>query len=484
MRRLKIPTLLGAFITLLDDRLGETIVLPLLPFLLEQFTTSATTLGFLTGTYALSQFAASPLIGALSDRFGRKPIMITCVSGSVIGICLFAITVSLNWNNYLPKETNPKNIIPVVTRSEWIVDTENSPAALSNSLTTDERWQTHLKHQQWLKNKDSEEIQANLISKERVHTPLFWASTLPLILLFLARIIDGISGGTASTATTILADISTPENRAKTFGLIGVAFGLGFILGPGLGTALAKFSVTLPVWVASGFAIFNLVFVIWFLPETLPKNKRNLLPRKRDLNPISQLLIVFKNPLARRLCLSFFVFFMAFNGFTAVLVLYLKEKFGWSPELCSAAFIVVGVIAMIVQGGLIGPLVKRFGESRLTFTGIGFVMTGCILLTLAKIDTSIPLVFSGVAILAMGTGVITPSLRALISRRLNSIGQGAVLGNLQGLQSLGTFLGAIAAGRSYDLLGPRSPFIGTIVLLILVMFLISGKKIRTQRINT
>jgi DHA1 family tetracycline resistance protein-like MFS transporter len=405
LRRLKIPTLLGAFITLLDDRLGETIVLPLLPFLLEQFTTSATTLGFLTGTYAISQFAAAPLIGAMSDRFGRKPIMITCVSGSVIGICLFALTVSLNWDNYLP-----------------------------------------------------------------------------LSLLFLARIIDGISGGTAATATTILADISTPENRAKTFGLIGVAFGLGFILGPGLGTALAKFSVTLPVWVASGFAIFNLIFVIWFLPETLPKNKRNLLPRKRDLNPISQLLVVFKNPLARRLCLSFFVFFMAFNGFTAVLVLYLKEKFGWSPELCSAAFIVVGVIAMIVQGGLIGPLVKRFGESRLTFAGIGFVMTGCILLTLANIDTSIPLVFSGVAILAMGTGLVTPSLRALISRRLSSIGQGAVLGNLQGLQSLGTFLGAIAAGRSYDLLGPRSPFFGTILLLLFVMFLISGKSLTKKKV--
>ena len=93
MRRLKIPTLLGAFITLLDDRLGETIVLPLLPFLLEQFTTSATTLGFLTGTYAISQFASAPLIGAVSDRFGRKPIMITCVSGSVIGICLFLLAL-------------------------------------------------------------------------------------------------------------------------------------------------------------------------------------------------------------------------------------------------------------------------------------------------------------------------------------------------------------------------------------------------------
>lgn len=201
MRRPKIPTLLSAFITLLNDRLGETIVFPLLPFLLEQFTKSGTTLGLLAGTYAISQFTVSPLIGALSDRFGRKPIMITCVSGSVIGLCLFALTVSFNWKNYLP----------------------------------------------------------------------LWASSLPLLLLFLSRIIDGISGGTAATATAILADISTPENRAKTFGLIGVAFGLGFILGPGLGTTLAQYSVTLPVWAASGFALLNLSLVLWLLPETLPK---------------------------------------------------------------------------------------------------------------------------------------------------------------------------------------------------------------------
>ena len=102
MQKPKIPTLLSAFITLLNDRLGETIVFPLLPFLLERFTTSGSTLGLLAGTYAISQFTVAPLIGALSDRFGRKPIMITCVSGSVIGLYLFAITVTLNWNNFLP----------------------------------------------------------------------------------------------------------------------------------------------------------------------------------------------------------------------------------------------------------------------------------------------------------------------------------------------------------------------------------------------
>ncbi|AAQ00905.1 MULTISPECIES: MFS transporter [Prochlorococcus] len=412
LKKPKVPTLLCAFITLLNDRLGETIVFPLLPFLLERFTSSGSTIGLLAGTYAISQFTVAPLIGALSDRFGRKPIIIICVFGSVIGLSLFAITVSLNWENILPVS----------------------------------------------------------------------AASLPLIFLFIARIIDGISGGTATTATAILADISTPENRAKTFGLIGVAFGLGFLLGPGLGTTLAKYSVTLPVWAATAFAMLNLTLVTWLLPETHPVNARNQLPRKRELNPITQLSLIFTNPSLRRLCLGFFLFFMAFNGFTAILVLYLKQAFNWSPELASLTFVVVGLVAMVVQGGLIGPLVNRFGEWRLTMIGIGFVIIGCLLLPIANQGNAIPIVFTAVAILALGTGLVTPCLRALVSKRLNATNQGAILGSLQGLQSLGTFIGAAIAGISYDFLGVKSPFLGTSIVLIIVIILISNKRhIKSQR---
>lgn len=405
MRRFRFPTLLSAFLTLLNDRLSESIFLPLLPFLLVDFSSSGSTVGLLSGTYALSQFAVAPLIGALSDRFGRKPVISLCVLGSVIGMGLFATTLTLPWQQLWPSAA---------------------------------------------------------------------AAGLPLTMLFLARIIDGASGGTAATATAVLADITTPENRAKAFGLIGVAFGLGFALGPGLGGLLGDVNRILPAWAATAFALTNLVVVLGLLPETHPVAARKRLPRKRELNPITLLMRVFSKPDVRRLSVAFFGFFMTFNGFTTVLVLYLRNNFRWTEGMAGAAFALVGVIAMVVQGGLIGPLVKRFGELRLTLTGLGLLTVGCLLVPLATPANSVPVVYSAVSLLALGTGLVTPCLRALVSRRLGSDGQGSALGGLQGLQSLGTFLGASAAGFSYDRIGPTSPFWFGCVMLVGVALLVAG----------
>ena len=405
LRRFQFPTLLSAFLTLLNDRLSESIFLPLLPFLLEDFSSSGSTVGLLSGTYALSQFTVAPLIGALSDRFGRKPVISCCVMGSVLGMGLFATTLTLPWQQVWPGAA---------------------------------------------------------------------AAGVPLTMLFLARVIDGASGGTAATATAVLADITTPENRAKAFGLIGVAFGLGFALGPGLGGLLGDVNRILPAWAATAFALTNLVVVLGLLPETHPVDARKQLPRKRELNPITLLARVFSKPEVRRLSVAFFGFFMTFNGFTTVLVLYLRNNFNWTEGMAGAAFALVGVIAMVVQGGLIGPLVKRFGELRLTLTGLGLLTVGCLLVPMASTETSVPVVYTAVSLLALGTGLVTPCLRALVSRRLGSEGQGSALGGLQGLQSLGTFLGASAAGFSYDRIGPTSPFWFGGVMLVGVALLVAG----------
>lgn len=405
MRRFQFPTLLSAFLTLLNDRLSESIFLPLLPLLLKDFISSGTTLGLLSGTYALSQFTVAPLIGALSDRFGRKPVISLCVMGSVLGMGLFATTLSLPWQQIWPGAA---------------------------------------------------------------------AAGLPVAILFVARIIDGASGGTAATATAVLADITTPENRARAFGLIGVAFGLGFAIAPGLGGLLGDINKSLPAWAATGFALINLIVVLELLPETHSLNARKQLPRKRELNPITLLRRVFSRPDVRRLSIAFFGFFMTFNGFTNVLSLYLINNFNWTGGMLGAAFALVGVIAMVVQGGLIGPLVKRFGELRLTLFGLALLMVGCLLIPLATPITSIPVVYTAVSLLAVGTGLVTPCLRTLVSRRLDHDGQGAALGGLQGLQSLGTFLGASAAGFSYDKLGPTSPFWFGGMMLVGVALLVAG----------
>jgi len=198
MRPARPSTLLCAFLTLLNDRLGESLIFPLLPFLLAGFTSDGRTLGLLTGSYAVAQFLATPWIGALSDRYGRRPVIAVCVAGSVVGLSLFSATIAFPW------------------ASAW-------PAAR--------------------------------------------AAGLPLALLFAGRLIDGLSGGTAATAGAVLTLALRPERRAKAFGLIGVAFGLGFILGPALGGVLARINVTLPVWAAAGFALVNLLLVLLLLPS-------------------------------------------------------------------------------------------------------------------------------------------------------------------------------------------------------------------------
>ncbi len=368
------PRLLFIFITILIDKLGESLIFPILPFLVERFRSDAFTLGLLASSFAIAQFIASPIIGALSDRYGRRPILLVCILGTAVSYYLFGLAASL-----------------------W--------------------------------------------------------------MLFFSRVVDGITGGVAATAQAYIADISSPENRAKNFGLTGAAFGLGFTLGPALGGVLANINLNLPVFVAGTIALLNF-FLGWFvLPESLEKDQRRPLTLK-DLNPIGQLADLLKNPKIQGLLISFFIFNFAFAGFSSIFVLFLNDRYGWGPTQAAIVFFFIGIVSTIVQGGLIRQLLPRFGEAKLSVMGL--LLVAIAFAGIALIPPSgamlVPALYTTQAMLALGVGLIIPCLRGLISNRVSDQEQGKTLGGNQALQSVATILGPLWAGWMFDHSGALAPF--------------------------
>ncbi|MYC48716.1 MAG: TCR/Tet family MFS transporter, partial [Synechococcus sp. SB0662_bin_14] len=311
-------TLLCVFLTLLYDRVGESVVFPLLTFLvapLVPVNQLGLVIGLLGGSYTMAQFLATPVIGSLSDHFGRRPVLLVCIAGSAAGVGLFGVGAGLGG-----------------AASGW-------------------GW-------------------------------LALAGGLPL--MFTGRILDGATGGTASTAQAVIADTTPPERRARAFGLIGLAFGLGFIIGPGLGGWLAEVHLQLPIAVAVAVALLNFLVTFLLLPETLPPTARQPLPSLAQLNPFQQVLQLLQDPCVGGLSLGFGLFFLVFNGFTTILVPFLSLVLAWQAVDVGKLFVLVGVVAALVQGGLIGPLSRWLGEQRLTMLGIGLVLAGYLLVSLAQ----------------------------------------------------------------------------------------------------
>ncbi|MYK07483.1 MAG: TCR/Tet family MFS transporter, partial [Synechococcus sp. SB0670_bin_20] len=281
-------------------------------------------------------------------------------------------------------------------------------------------------------------------------------------------------------AQAVIADTTPPAGRAGAFGLIGLAFALGFFIGPGLGGWLADVHLQLPIAVAVAVALLNFLVTFLLLPETLPPRARQPLPSLAQLNPFRQVLQLLQDPRVGGLSLGFGLFFLVFNGFTTILVPFLSLVLAWQAVDVGRAFVLVGVVAALVQGVLIGPLSRWLGEQRLTMLGIGLVLAGYLLISLAQPEAHAqgpmaqPAMYSAVVLLAMGIGVTAPSLRAMISRRLAAGSQGRGLGSLQALQSLGTSIGPPVAGVLFTSLAPRAPFWVAIVALVIVAALTSG----------
>jgi len=379
----KLSPLVFIFLTILINRVGISILFPILPFLIAEFRSDALTLGLLTSSFAIAQFLATPAIGALSDRYGRRPIMLICVLGSAISYFMFG-----------------------------------------------------------------------------------WAGAL--WVMFLARIIDGITGGVAATAQAYIADTSAPGDRSKNFGLTGVAFGLGFVLGPALGGVLAGIDIRLPVFFAGTLALVDVILGYLTLPESLSPEKR----RKcclQDLNPFNQITDLLQNDKIRGLLWATFLFNFAFSGFTSIFVLFLSDRFGFQASSAALVFVFIGVVSTLVQGGLIRKLIPRYGEAKLTIAGFITLAMGFGLIVLIPANSVLfyPTLYASQGLLSLGVGLLLPCLRGLISNRVSDREQGKTIGSAQGIQSIATILGPLWAGWSFDHFGASSPFwFGTLFIVL------------------
>jgi MFS family permease len=286
----------------------------------------------------------------------------------------------------------------------------------------------------------------------------FWiGSATALWMLFAARGLAGACAGNIAAAQAYIADITKPEERAKGMGLIGAAFGLGFIIGPALGGLLAgndpaTADVETPAWVAAGLSLLALAGVALLLPESLPADRRG---GGAARNRLVAILDVLHRPVLSRLILIFFLVILAFAGMESTFALWAIGQFGWGPRQVGYVFAYVGILSAILQGGLIGRLTRVFGGERLLLCGLALITLGLFVMPVARIPAVLAVAVSA---LAIGMGLTQPSLTSLISRRAGPEEQGEVLGVSQSVGSLSRILGPASAGLFFAEFGRNAAF--------------------------
>jgi len=289
-------------------------------------------------------------------------------------------------------------------------------------------------------------------------------------MLFAARAFAGACAGNIAAAQAYIADITGPEERARGMGLIGAAFGLGFIIGPALGGLIAgndpaTADIETPALVAAGLSVLALCGVLLLLPESLPADRRD---RTAGRSRVGAVMDVLSRPILSRLILIFFLVILAFAGMESTFALWAIEQFGWGPRQVGYVFAYIGVLSAVLQGGLIGHLARRFGEERLLLGGLTLIGLGLLVMTLAQ---NLALLVAAVTALALGMGLTQPSLNSLISRRAGADEQGEVLGVSQSTASLSRVLGPFAAGFCFAEFGRDAAFLWGAVLVAAALLL-------------
>jgi MFS transporter, DHA1 family, tetracycline resistance protein len=273
-----------------------------------------------------------------------------------------------------------------------------------------------------------------------------------LWLIFLSRVIDGLTAGNLSLAQAYISDVTKPEDRAKSFALIGIAFGMGFLIGPGISGYLSQFSYQYPIFAAAALSATSILATYFLLPSTTPQAADGTTPRKFTVLDWGNYARYFRQPELAPLLWQFFAFTMAFSMFMTGFPLFAERRYQWQghpfgPKEVGYVYAYLGLLGVILQGGLIGRLVKAFGELTLVRAGFFLGMVG---LAALGFTYSVPLLLLVAAVSSSGTGVIRPALTSLITQKADRSEQGVVLGLTQSLNSIASIVAPAIGGLLID----------------------------------
>lgn len=368
------------FLTIFVNLVGFGIIVPLLPFYAETFGASGLTIGLLFAVFSACQLVAAPLLGDWSDRYGRRPVLIFSLAGTVVSFVMMAMAHSI-------------------------------------------------------------------------------------AMLFAARIVDGLSGGNISTARAYVADVTEPKDRARAYGMIGAAFGLGFIAGPALSGVLAHVSIAAPVWAAAGITLVATLMAWLWLPETVHRASAGTGMPFRNLSEM------MRRPGLRRMLWIDFIYWFAFAIFQTTFALFAAHRFGFDASQTGYFFAAFGVLGAVVQGGIIRPIVHRLGDKPTFVLGVVCAAIGLLIATVAH---TIPVFTLAMFPLALGIGFGHPTVSALVSRAGRSDEQGRVQGAAGAVESLGRAIGPVWGNAALARYGDGMPYLSAAACLVLTLVLSLG----------
>jgi DHA1 family tetracycline resistance protein-like MFS transporter len=399
--------LLTVFIIVFVDLLGFGLILPLLPFYAENYGASPAVVGLLAASYAAAQLVGAPVLGRLSDRHGRRPVLLISILGTLVGFLMLGLAEPLGrWTGSFLGA--------------------GSPVSTNSAILT---------------------------------------------VLFLSRILDGLTGGNISVAQAYITDVTDEDNRARGLGLIGAAFGLGFIIGPAAGGALsAGGRYAVPAFFAAGLAFLNWIAVLVWLPESLTVEIKAQLAKQpaRSILSVSELWRALKRPRFGPLLQVRFFYGLAFATFTGVFALYTQYRLGLDSSQTGFILAYVGLLSVLVQGLAIGRLAKRYAENHLMLGAVALLSVSLLAWALAP---NVPVLLVVLAPLSLASGILNTVLNSAITMSVYPEEVGGALGIAASVESLTRVIGPSLGGFVLGFLGTWSPgVIGAVILALLVAY--------------